>query len=196
MINPKERLFGKALTNDGQNTEWKIMEYEKEEWRDVPGFVGKYQVSDVGRIRSLDREVRTAKGVQHWPGKVLSPFVDSTGYLYANLGNGGGGGGSAKKCLLHRLVLTAFKGAAPDGMEACHHDGNRQNASLSNLRWDTRPNNAADRRRHGTHRARAKLTLEQVAEIRASTCASREVGKQYGVASSTIRAIRIGQNWK
>lgn len=171
------------------------MEYENEEWRDIVGFEGKYQVSNMGRARSLDRIVQAPTGPQKWPGKILKPYVDtSNGYLHVNLALGGSGGG-AKKRTLHSLVLTAFKGAAPAGMEACHNDGNRENPLLSNLRWDTRPNNAADRRRHGTHRAAAKLTPQQVEEIRASAGSSREVAEKYGVASSTIRAVRIGQNW-
>lgn len=181
--------------NDGPSTEWKTMEFEAEEWRDVAGFEGKYQVSDKGRVRSVDRIVDAPTGPQHWPAKVLNPYLDkSNGYVYVNLARGGAGGG-AKKCSVHSLVLIAFKGPAPAGMEACHENGNRADPALSNLRWDTRPNNAADRRRHGTHRTSSKLTLDQVAEIRASTGPSREVAARYGVASSTIRAIKIGQNW-
>lgn len=181
--------------SDGLNTGLKRMEYENEEWRDVPGFEGKYQVSNAGRVRSVERIIQAPTGPQRWPGKLLKPFVDSTGYLYVNLAKGGAGGG-AKKSLLHRLVLIAFKGDPPEGMEACHNDGDRTNAMLGNLRWDTRPNNAGDRRRHGTHRASAKLTMQQVAEIRLSVGPSHKVAEKYGVASSTIRAIRIGQNWR
>lgn len=171
------------------------MECKTEEWRPVVGFEEKYEVSDMGRVRSIDRVVQASTGPQHWPAKMLQPYIDkSNGYLYVNLARGGAGGG-AKKSTVHTVVLTAFRGAVPPGMEGCHEDGDRTNAALANLRWDTRPNNAADRRRHGTHRSSAKLTLEQVAEIRASVGPSHVVAARYGVASSTIRAIRIGQNW-
>lgn len=170
------------------------MEFEKEEWRAVLGFEGKYEASSMGRIRSIDRVVQCPTGPQRWPGKILKPFMDTSGYLYVNLALGGAGGG-AKKTTVHSVVLTAFVGPPPPGMECCHNDGDRTNAAIENLRWDTRPNNSKDRRRHGTHRARAKLTPDQVEEIRKSAGPSREVAKIYGVASSTIRAIKIGQNW-
>jgi len=58
---------------------------------------------------------------------------------------------------VHRLVLLAFVGAPPKGMEACHYDGDPQNNNLSNLRWDTAKENWVDRKRHG----RIGSTLQQ-----------------------------------
>lgn len=51
---------------------------------------------------------------------------------------------------VHIMILDAFVGPRPDGMQACHNDGNHENCTLSNLRWDTRSANALDKRRHGT----------------------------------------------
>lgn len=73
--------------------------------------------------------------------------------------------------MAHRLVLEAFVGPCPEGMECCHWDGVRDNNRLNNLRWDTRKNNAKDRDRHGTKKWGTKhsssvLTEEQVRELR------------------------------
>lgn len=74
------------------------------------------------------------------------------GYLFVNL--------RGKKYRVHRLVMATFVGPCPEGHQVCHYDGNRQNNSLSNLRYDTSKANAADKRRHG--RQPSKLTPEAV----------------------------------
>lgn len=51
---------------------------------------------------------------------------------------------------VHRLVLETFVGPCPDGMVACHNDGNPLNNYVGNLRWDTHENNCRDKRKHGT----------------------------------------------
>lgn len=65
-------------------------------------------------------------------------------------------------CAVHRLVLEAFRGTCPQGMEGCHNDGNRANCALDNLRWDTPMNNHADKIRHGTNGSKIarRVTLE------------------------------------
>jgi HNH endonuclease len=65
------------------------------------------------------------------------------GYLSIQLGR-------ARRALVHRLVLEAFVGKAPQGMQCAHADGNRANNALGNLRWVTRKENEADKLRHGT----------------------------------------------
>lgn len=168
-----------------------------EEWRSVHGYEGLYEVSSNGRVRSLPRSRLTAVGMQRWPGKELRAFVDDTGYLYVNLSNGS----KAKKRAVHSLVLEAFIGPRPDGMQACHRDGNRVNPALENLRWDSVKANAMDRVTHGTQvrgsrSGVARLSDESVREILSRSESSKVLAKEYGVASSTIRAIRIGQNWR
>ena len=101
-----------------------------ETWRAVPGYEGRYEVSDHGRVRSLLR------GLMHpWHG---------FGYPMVRLYDG-----AYKNMRVHRLVLMAFVGPCPEGMEACHNDGDRANARLSNLRWDTHAANIEDRKGHG-----------------------------------------------
>lgn len=169
-----------------------------EMWRPVAGFEGFYEVSTDGNVRSLDRSAFSARrgGVRF--GRTLSPFMDPVnGYLYVNLSMNG----KAKKRSVHSMVLEAFVGPCPLGMEACHGDGRRTNALLSNLRWDTKKKNWDDKRRHGTatigeKNVRSRLTEDMCRQILKRPESSKVLAREFGVASSTVRAVRIGQNWK
>lgn len=123
--------------------------YPSEQWRPVIGWEGAYEVSDAGRVRSIDRVVHRSDGVISLiRGKLLKPCAmpGGRGHLFVNLSAPGVG---ARLESVHRLVLIAFVGQAPDGMECCHNDGDPTNNQLANLRWDTRSENMRDRFRHG-----------------------------------------------
>lgn len=125
-----------------------------EEWRAVVGFEGSYEVSDQGRVRSLDRvEIfervvwqtgeRCVVSRRH-RGTILIPEkVKGSNYLRVRLGND-------SKIYVHTIVLKAFKGPAPEGCECLHGDGDRTNNCDFNLRWGTRLENVHDAIRHGT----------------------------------------------
>lgn len=118
-----------------------------ERWIPVVGWEGYYEVSDRGQVRSVDREIVRSDGqVRRFKGKVLSPGTNRHGYPMVALSRPG----KSKTMKVHRLVLHAFVGECPKGMEACHNNGVRADASLTNLRWDTPSNNQLDRRKHGT----------------------------------------------
>lgn len=116
-------------------------------WLPVTGWEGYYEVSSEGEVRSLDRYVTLSNGgKRRYKGKRLSPGVNRHGYPTVALTRPG----KRQTMKVHRMVLTAFVGPCPDGMEACHNNGDRGDARLANLRWDTPSNNQRDRRRHGT----------------------------------------------
>lgn len=116
----------------------------KELWRPVVGYEGYYEVSDQGRVRSV---VRRAANGRVWPSVVLKRPTHPSGYLQVHLSRAN----SRRTRWVHLLVLTAFAGPAPAGLEALHHDGDRSNARLENLKWGTRSENMLDQVRHGTH---------------------------------------------
>lgn len=116
-------------------------------WRQIPGWEGYYEVSNLGHVRSMDRIVSTSRGNRFYKGKILNSGTNRHGYPLVALSMPGKPCQSKK---IHRLVLLAFCGPCPDGMEACHNNGNRADARLENLRWDTPSNNHLDKRRHGT----------------------------------------------
>lgn len=125
------------------------------EWRAIPGHPG-YEVSDDGRVRSLDRLVGGRWGARRFPGANLTPSPDKDGYLRVGLGRGNG------RKPISRLMLLAFVGPAPaDKPLACHRDGVNSNNVLSNLYWGSNSDNTLDQVRHGTHRhVRAKHEAE------------------------------------
>ena len=165
--------------------------------KQVFGYEGRYEIDQNGNIWSCRIEKIVNGRLYAWADKRLSPFLDSNEYLYVNLGDVK----NIKKHPIHRLVLCSFVGPPNKKQVACHYDGNKLNNSLSNLRWDSYARNYADSVRHGTcsigsrHNC-AKLKEHQVFEILASKEPSTTICKKYNVASSTIRAIRIKQNWK
>jgi len=133
----------------------------QETWLPVVGYEGLYEVSDLGRVRSLpkvtSRGGRMAAPVVRMPGKVLKPVpTKKGGYLTIRLYPLNGGKGTSRSYRIHRLVLAAFVGPCPPGLEGCHYDGDPKNNALTNLRWDTYEANRADMRRHGRHLGRPR----------------------------------------
>lgn len=119
---------------------------DEEQWRPVAGHEGLYEVSDRGRVRSIDRTIICRNGTtSRRPGKMLKPQITPHGYRRITFGYRRG------QQYVQSLVLTAFVGPRPAGLEACHNDGDPSNNMLSNLRWDTRISNMLDQVRHGTH---------------------------------------------
>ena len=117
-----------------------------EKWLPVVGYEGTYEVSDHGNVRSVTRIVRGRGSVmRRVQGRPLQPLLTGSGHETIN----GSVDGKRKRLYVHRLVLEAFVGACPDGMEGCHNDGNPQNNHVDNLRWDTRGNNCLDTVQHG-----------------------------------------------
>lgn len=119
-----------------------------EAWLPVVGYEGCYEVSDLGRVRSLDRKTR--RGVR--PGRVLRPAQTGIGgHLGVNLSLRG----EQITKRIHRLVIEAFVGPRPEGLQCCHNDGNPRNNRVENLRWDTQSSNMQDMFRHGTRKRAA-----------------------------------------
>ena len=126
-------------------------------WKPIPGYEGWYEVSDKGNVRSLTRMVDGFWGAQRFEGRAMSPYrSNSSGHLRVALSRNG----KTEGRWVHRLVLEAFVGPCPDGMEACHANGNPADNCLPNLRWDSRSANSKDSVRHRTHNKARKDTCE------------------------------------
>jgi len=113
--------------------------------------------------------------------------------------------GIAKILKVHRLVLEAFVGPCPKGMECCHENGNRGDNRLSNLRWDTPKNNCADRIKHGTQakgerQGLSKVTEGDVMEIRTLYASGqgdlKELGNRFGLTKSSVWSMVKRKTWK
>lgn len=165
-----------------------------EAWCPVVGFPG-YEVSDSGRVKSLAR--RNLQGAMRRE-RILKTDVIQ-GYHLVRLALGG----VKHPCLVHRLVLTAFKGERPEGQETRHLDGFRGNNSVSNLEWGTRVENRADQKRHGTgiqgaRNPKAKLTevdLERVFDLRRAGLSQQAIGDHLGFDQTHVSKILLGRHY-
>lgn len=129
-------------------------------------------------------------------GRPLVLIVDR-GYLCFSAHIGAGTGhGRPTLVRVHVAVCETFHGPRPPGHEAAHENGIPTDCRAENLSWKTPAENQADKIRHGTLRPRAKLTIEQVREIRASPEPTRVLAERFGVGKSAIRRIRSGRTWQ
>lgn len=164
------------------------------EYRDISGFPG-YRIGNDGSVWSLRR--KNGRPADVW--RELKPVALTTGYRCVTLYLP-----KANQRAIHRLVLEAFIGPCPTGMEGCHNDGDQSNNHLGNLRWDTYKNNQADRAKHGTdHRgeknSRSKLTdaavVAAIGEL-SRGLTLKEVSQRHGVSHHTIWSVARGISWR
>lgn len=126
----------------------------EEIWKDIKGFEGLYQVSNLGRVRSLDRIIlkphprNTSMQMRClYKGRVLKPGTNSNGYWYVELHDNSG---NIYWNSIHRLVASTFIPNPNNLPEVNHIDENRKNNRADNLEWVTKSQNM----RHGTCGAR------------------------------------------
>lgn len=178
------------------------------QFRDIQGFPG-YRVGDDGTVWSAWRT--KSRGYQRgtvavlaatWRAMRLKAHGSDSGRVTVTLSRHDGSPQTPVR--VHRLVLEAFAGPCPDGLEGCHNDGNPANNALPNLRWDTPKANQADRIRHGTdirgERVNtARLTPDIVRAIRAEYVPGqngcRRLAKKYGVSNVAIHNIVLRKSW-
>lgn len=118
-------------------------------WKPVVGYEGLYKVSNLGRVKSLPRWI-FAGLPNAWkkPAEILKGTIHTNGYVRVGLCKAG----KVRLRYVHKLVLEAFVGSCPKGMETCHFpDQDRTNNHLNNLRWGTRKSNRQDQKIHGTY---------------------------------------------
>ena len=115
-----------------------------EQWKDIPGYKGRYQASTAGRVRSLDREVIAKYAIgpkagtavlRPLKGRILRPRSDTRGYKYVGLG------AKHKSKRIHRLVMLTFAGPCPARYEVLHLNHCPDDNRLENLKYGTRSEN-------------------------------------------------------
>jgi hypothetical protein len=180
---------------------------EKEVWKKVIGYEDFYEVSNLGRVRSLDRICHSDKrSSQLQKGKILKYRINTkrqnrcTVCLWKT--------GKVKYCYVSRLVLEAFVGPPGYKQEAAHWDGNTMNNNLNNLRWASHSDNLLDRKRTntetiGSRNGTSKLTEEQALEIKKlykrtsyHKSNAKELSKKFNVTISVILSIASNKTWK
>lgn len=151
---------------------------DEEIWKEIPGYEGRYQVSNYGRVIGPR-------------GKVLKPWLNKN-YEFVHLGD------PKKKFAVHQLVMLAFNGPYSEGCVICHTDGNSRNNTLSNLRYDTMRENTWDTYRTN-HINTQKLKAEEIGIIKKRVSAGERVSdlaREYGVDRNTIWRAYSGRTFK
>ncbi len=157
--------------------------------KQIKGFP-KYAVTEDGRVYSKKR--------QRW----LNPSIDSRGYLRVDL--------PVAPCvykhkLIHHLVLETYREPRPIGKVCRHLDGDKLNNNLSNLKWGTYKDNAADSKKHGTFicgekQGLSKLTWDDVGFIRwvykFGIFSQRKLAKFFSVSQSQIWCVVNNKTWR
>ena len=140
----------------------------KEIWKDIPGYEGLYQASNLGRIRSLNHKTLQTniygtggKALIEYKGKILKGWIQNTGYLTVSLKN--------KKYSVHRLIAITFIPNPNNYPIINHKDGNKLNNKVENLEWCTYKHNLMEA---------IKLNLIHI---------------KYNSSTNKIRARKIGQ---
>lgn len=175
-----------------------------EEWRDIPGYEGLYQVSDLGRLRRPHGVKRPGKRIQTG---FIRPSVNRLGYLFLPLYQNG----KRKQMLVHRLVMLAFVGQCPSNLVVNHKNGIRGDNRLNNLEYITQKENIlhgirrinancceGERWAVGENNNNARLTVGDVKEIRRLIRLGErllDIAKLFGVTPTNIRLIKNKKTW-
>lgn len=167
------------------------MNKELEVWVDVPDYEGHYQVSNLGRVRSLDRIVIHKNGTKHFKEGQIQKLQDNgNGRLYKQMKRDG----THKNYYISRIVMLAFVGERPKGYAICHNDGDMTNNNLFNLRYDTYLENNIDQFRNNPAGLKGTLPLTSVLEIRkkldTDSATTRELANEYEVEIHVIQRIK------
>lgn len=182
---------------------------KNEEWKDIEGYEGLYQVSNMGRVRSLDRYVNNMFGTLSFiKGKILKVLNHKDGYKQVNLLKDG----KVKHCLVHRLVAGAFIPNPHNYPVINHKDEIKTNNCVENLEWCTVKHNntygTVQKRisekltnRHDRSKVVIQFTLdgEFVGEYPSMCEAQRQTGirqSQISMCCNGIRKSTKGFIWK
>ena len=167
----------------------------KEQWRDVVGYEDYYQVSNMGRVRSVDRVVSGKSGPTKLKGRILrSNPSNQYGHLVVDLCKGG----VRQTIPIHQLVAVAWIGPRPDHQQVRHGPNGVQDNSVANLCYGTQSEDGLDKRRDGTHGGRPVRRSDGVEFINMAV-AAEETGCNYTNIGYVCRGQRKhtgGYGWE
>lgn len=167
-------------------------------WKPISGFEGFYEVSNFGKVRSIDRVVsfkgRWGETKTRMPSRLLKLNYLKAGYVDVQLAKEG----NHFHRLVHRLVAEAFIGASD--LQVNHKDGNKDNNHVENLEWCSHSENQIHcttvlKKRIGEKNKSSKLKEADVLAIRNDARLLREIAKDYEVTLQAVHLIKSGKNW-
>lgn len=161
----------------------------EEIWKDVKGFEGLYQVSNMGRVRSLDRDiVTTCRGTvhtRHYKGRIIKPKYATAGYQGVMLANSG----EYKQFQIHRLVALHFVDGYKDGLVVNHKNEIKDDNRAENLEFVTYTYNNTYgeqfKRRYDKHSKRV-LKCDKHGNIICEYKSLHDAARQNGTAATVV----------
>ena len=172
----------------------------EEIFKDIEGYEGLYQVSNLGRVKSLDRIINRSNGSKMTIiGRILIPHFDGAGYLFVHLSKNNKG--TPKN--IHRLVGIVFIPNPNNKATINHINGDKLDNRSENLEWLTNKENsdhAFDLGLYGKGMTRynAKLSDSDVELIRygLKDLSQSQIAERFGIAQAGVSKIRLGKIWK
>ena len=169
-----------------------------EVWRPVVGFESLYEVSDHGRVRSLPRVIEKAQGPKRIrckvrrPERILRTPPNSSGYAVLRLQVNG----TRFNRKVHKLVMEAFHGPCPQGLEVRHINGRPSDNRLENLAYSTSSENRLDQARHGTDGKSIGCiyAIRQLAKLN-PRLSHRQIGKLVSVSQTSVSQLLRGYTY-
>lgn len=172
-----------------------------EKWKAIIGYEGLYEISNLGRVKSVARTVtRRSKNGSPSTYTVTEKLRKIRANEYCSVDLSKKGIITTHK--IHRLVLSAFAGPCPMGTEACHRNGDPyDNRWPENLRWATHKENEADKKKYGTYQygednPHAKLSQAGVIAIRTSKESIKFLAEKFNISKSNVYCVRSGRTWQ
>lgn len=172
------------------------------EWRKIPGFDTRYEVSADGELRSWTARGGAAHGGNKWAKapRVVKGGIGNHGYRQFGILTDEG---RFISIYMHQLVLAAFVGPAPEGQVTRHLNGDSSDNRLDNLAYGTQAENIADtelhgRRPRGETSGKSKITNAialAIIERYSSGESQMSIAKSYGMGQSAISSVIRGETW-
>ncbi|MBH4603004.1 NUMOD4 motif-containing HNH endonuclease [Staphylococcus aureus] len=160
-----------------------------EVWKDVPGYEGYYQASNLGRIKSTERIVKhNCGGPKKISGRILKGHVNKHGYLRVDLSKEG----IRKSFSIHRIVAMAFLGGTD--LVVNHIDGIKTNNNINNLEYVTPQENTAHAVRTGLIKNNSRINKDSIIKDYQNGSRLRELENKYNTSHHDIRKILSENN--
>lgn len=160
----------------------------EEVWKSIEGYEGVYEVSNAGKVRSLDRKRKVINSTDFIKGRELKPSFDNGGYLKVNLSKNG----NKNSFMIHRLVAKAFvENKNPSKNIAVNHkDGDKTNNCFLNLEWVTYSENQKHAYRNGLNRwnPRKGKPMKSVVQLDVKTNQIISIHESVGDATRSLNA--------
>jgi len=174
---------------------------KKEVWKDIKGYEGCYQISNLGGVKRMAHTIISKKGYSSfYPERLMVPVLSTKGYWTIKLSLSG----KSNRFLIHRLIAIAFIPNPENKPYINHKDGIKTNNDIPNIEWCTAKENqqhAYDTglkigvRQKGEDHGSARLTESDIIAIRESGLTSKELSKKYGVTRAHINQILARRRW-